>query len=72
MAFDCVDQEFIIAKLSSYGLSWTDLKSFHSYLPDRKQRAKIKNSYNKWLAMMFGVHQRSFPRPLLNNVFFAS
>ena len=39
VAFDCLDQEFIIAKLSSYGLSCIDLKSFHSYLPDRKQRA---------------------------------
>ena len=69
-AFDCLDQKFIIAKLSSYGFIWIDIKSVHSYLPDRKQRAKMKNSYNNWLAM-FGVHKGSLLRPLLN-VFFAS
>ena len=71
-AFDCLDQKFIIAKLSSYGFIWIDIKSVHSYLPDRKQRAKMKNSYNNWLAIMFGAHQGSLLRPLLNNVFFAS
>ena len=70
-AFDCLDQKFIIAKLSSYGFIWIDIKSVHSYLLDRKQRAKMKNSYNNWLAIMFGVHQGSLLRPLLNNVFFA-
>ena len=71
-AFDCLYQKFIIAKLSSYGFLWIDIKSVHSYLPDRKQRAKRKNSYNNWLAITFEVHQGSLLRPLLNNVFFAS
>ena len=64
-AFDFLDHEFIITKLNSYGFSWFDLKSVHSYLLDRKQRAKINNSYNKWLAIMFGAHQRSILGPLL-------
>ena len=64
-AFDFLDHEFIITKLNFYGFSWFDLKSAHSYLSDRKQRAKINNSYNKWLAIMFGVHQGSILGPLL-------
>ena len=64
-AFDFLDHEFIITKLNSYGFSWFDLKSAHSYLSDRKQRAKINNSYNKWLAIIFGVHQGSILGPLL-------
>ena len=63
-AFDFLDYEFIITKLSSYVFSWLDLKSAHSYLSDRKQRKK-KNSCNKWLAIIFGVHQGSILGPLL-------
>ena len=54
----------------SKAFSWLDLKSFHSYLSDRKRRANINNSYSKWRAIMFGVNQGSLPGPLLNNVFF--
>ena len=39
-AFDCLDHAFIITKLNSYGFSWLGLKSAHSYLSDRKHRAK--------------------------------
>ena len=69
-AFDYLDHEFIIAKLDSYGFIWLDFKSVHRYLSDRKQTTKINSSHNSWLAIMFGVHQRSLPGPLLNNVFF--
>ena len=55
-AFDCLDHEFIIAKLNSYGFSWLE-KSVHRYLSDIKQRAKINNSYKKWLVITLGVHQ---------------
>ena len=64
-AFDFLDHEFIITKLNSYGFSRFDLNSAYSYLSDRKQRAKINNSYSKWLAIMFGVHQGSILGPLL-------
>ena len=42
-AFNCLDEKFTMAKLSSYGFIWIDIKSVHGYLPDRKQRARMKN-----------------------------
>ena len=63
--FDFLDHEFIFTKLNSYGCSWFYLKSAQSYLSDRKHRAKINYSYNKWLPIMFDVHQGSILGPLL-------
>ena len=68
-AFDCLDHELLIAKLNAYGFSLTALKLVHSYLSNKKQRAKINSSYSSWLEIIFGVPQRSILRPLLVNVF---
>ena len=40
-AFDMVDHEILIAKLSAYGVSDTTAKWFQSYLRDRKQFVSI-------------------------------
>ena len=40
-AFDCLDHELLIAKLSACGFSLTTLKLVHNYLSNRKQQAKF-------------------------------
>ena len=41
-AFDCLNHELLIAKLSSYGFSVSAVRLFDSYLNERKQRVKKK------------------------------
>ena len=35
-AFDCLNNELLIAKLNVYGITLPDLKLIHNYLPNRK------------------------------------
>ena len=41
-AFDCLNHELLIAKLSAYGFSPNALRLIHSYLSERKQMIKDK------------------------------
>ena len=69
-AFDCLDHELLIAKLSAYGFSLPILKLTHDYLSNRKQRTKRNSSYSSWHEIIFGVTQSSI---LFNRfVFFLS
>ena len=45
-AFDCLDQELLIAKLNAYSFSLPALKLVHDYLSNRKQRSKINRTYS--------------------------
>ena len=67
--FDCLDHEFLIAKLNAYGFSLTALKLVHNYLSNRKQRTKINSTYSSLLEIIFGVPQGSLLGPLLFNIF---
>ena len=69
--FDCLDHDLVIAKLNAYGFSLTALRLVHDYLPNRKQRTRVNNSYIDWLEVAFGVRQRSILGPLLFNIFLA-
>lgn len=69
--FDCLDHDLAIAKLNAYGFSLTALRLVHDYLPNRKQRTRVNNSYIDWLEVAFGVRQRSILGPLLFNIFLA-
>jgi len=40
-AFETIDQQLLINKLSNYGVNGTSLDWFKSYLSDRKQVVKI-------------------------------
>ena len=45
-AFDYLRHELIIAKLNAYGFNLPALKLMHSYLSERKQRAKVNHAYS--------------------------
>ena len=44
-AFDCMDHELLIAKLSAYGFCNDALLMIYSYLTGRKKRVKINGSF---------------------------
>ena len=54
-AFDCIDQELLIAKLHGYGFDKSSLYFIHSYLKGRKQRTKTNPSYSAFAKILFGV-----------------
>ena len=47
-AFDCLNHEFLIVKLSAYGFTLLALKLIHNYLSNRKQRVRVNHSYSLW------------------------
>ena len=68
-AFDCVNHDLLIAKLSAYGLNMDALQLIRSYLSNRQQRVKINSSFSDWKEIKIGVPQGSVLGPLLFNVF---
>ena len=70
-AFDCVNHEFLIAKVNAYGFTLPALKLIHNYLPNRKQRVQVNDSYSLQQDILFGIPQGSFLGPLLFNIFLA-
>ena len=70
-AFDCLDHEFLIAKLEAYGLTLPASKLIQNYLSNRKQITKMNSSYSEWLEIIFWVPQGAIFGPLLLNIFLA-
>ena len=68
-AFDCIDHEFLIAKLHAYGFDIKSLELIHSCLHDRIQRVKINSSFSYWSNVESGIPQGSIKGPLLFNTY---
>lgn len=64
-AFDLVDHNIIIAKLSSYGVPDILLRWVGSFLHDRRQRVRIGQEVSDWLHTNGSVPQGSWLGPLL-------
>ena len=56
-AFECLDHELLIAKLTAYGFSFPALKLIHDYLSNRKQRTKLNLPSTK---LFLGYHKDLF------------
>ena len=67
--YDCIPHDLLIAKLHAYGISMQALKLLFSYLPNKKQRVKINNSFSDWFEIIVGVPQGSVLEPFLFNIF---
>ena len=60
-AFDCLNHSLLIAKLAAYGFEYSALAFIYSYLTNRKQRAKVNNSFSTWISWdSSGIHFGSF------------
>ena len=68
-AFDTLNHELMIAKLSAYGLDKTSLKIILSYFDNRWQRTKIGTTFSSWSLLLLGVPKESVLGPILFNVY---
>ena len=68
-AFDCLNHNLLIAKLSAYGFDYNSLKLIGSYLDNRYQRVRINSMYSNWNKIIFGVPQGSILGSLLFNIY---
>ena len=54
-AFDTVNHQLVIAKLSAYGFSKSAMELIFSYLNGRWRRTKINTSFSTWAELLSGV-----------------
>lgn len=64
-AFDCVDHNTLISKLSFYGVRGTALSLVESYLDERKQIVSVNGQLSDCTHVRWGVPQGSVIGPLL-------
>ena len=64
-AFDCVDHEILLKKITLYGCIGLSLEWFRSYLTNRTQMCKIAQALSSPAVVTCGVPQGSNLGPLL-------
>ena len=69
-AFDCLQHDLIIAKLHAYGFEMQALKLIYSYLSNRFQSVRVKDTYNSANKVKSGVPQGSLLGVILFNIQF--
>ena len=68
-AFDCIQHDVLIAKMSAHGFSMDTLVFMYSYLKRRKQNVKINNFEKLLKILVAGVPQGSILGPILFRLF---
>ena len=68
-AFDTVDHNLLLSKLSLFGITDIELEWFSNYLHDRKQCTSIKNTLSLPAKVELGVPQGSILGPQLFSLF---
>ena len=68
-AFDCIRHDLIIGKLEAYRLQTEALNLVYDYLPNRKQRVKINETFSCWKNIEDGLPQGSILGPLLFKIY---
>ena len=64
--FDCINHEFLIAKLNACGFDCPSLKFMPAYLNFRKQKTKVGSVFSDYFNILFDVPQGSIAGPFFS------